>query len=347
MKAFGCSLREATTASKSYAWLREAPASQLHGSASASGSVPDSSVTDVGDTPEASAAASLQRKQDRWITQEQKDFWLRAEHYLNGTINKKAWSKHGGLMTNLRDALVAQRGNREKTKAELRQELIDHLAKCNDGAEVSSIMGPPEDESNLDSLTTPGHWFHCKLDENHIDHQWPPWHKGDHYIVGYHGTSVSRGFDTAKAGTMEAGPGQSANNVGKIYFFEEEQQAGCAFYQVYNFLSPQSAEDASPYLWAACIQTLINRNPKYGAGSYGKQRTQTPDTICMLSIHFCAVHCKELLNTRLRAQVRVHNGLFQANTVLLEQFKRHKTQEGATWLLDNLSAEDQTVEEGN
>ena len=107
---------------------------------------------------------------------------------------------------------------------------------------------------------------------------------------------------------MEAGPGQSGGNVGKCYFFEEKQ-ANRLFILSSVQLPSASIGDAyaeyqsteefpSPYLWAACFETLINRNPKYGAGSYGRQRTQRPDTICLLGIHFCAVHCKDLLNAQ-------------------------------------------------
>ena len=64
-----------------------------------------------------------------------------------------------------------------------------------------------------------------------------------------------------------------------------------------------------------------------------------------MGIHFGAVHVKELLNPRLRAQLRVHNGLFSATDALLQQFKRHKTIDGATWLLDNDTAEDENMTE--
>ena len=52
-----------------------------------------------------------------------------------------------------------------------------------------------------------------------------------------------------------------------------------------------------------------------------------------MGMHLGAVHVKEFLNRRLRAQLRVHNGLFSATDVLLQLFKRHKTEDGATWLL--------------
>ena len=158
--------------------------------------------------------------------------------------------------------------------------------------------------------------------------------------MGFHGTSVARALAIAKVGVMEAGPGQSGGHKDVVYFSESKDQSLCNFYQLYNCI-----DATSPYLWTACLDAMINQNPHHGAGKLNKQRTQPPNTICLMGIHFGAVHVKELLDPRLRAQLRVHNGLFSATDALLQQFKRHKTIDGATWLLDNATAEDEIMTE--
>jgi hypothetical protein len=198
----------------------------------------------------------------------------------------------------------------------------------------------PEAEDNLGSLVTPGQWFYCKFDENLINHTWLPAHHEDQIVVGFHGTSVARALEIAKVGVMEAGPGQSGGRKDVVYFFESKDQSLCNFYQLYSFI-----DETSPYLWTACLDAMINRNPHHGAGKLNKQRTQPPNTICLMGIHFGAVHVKELLNPSLRAKLRVHNGLFSATDALLQQFKMHKTTDGATWLLDNATAEDENMTE--
>ena len=103
------------------------------------GTTPVGSDTDDGNASVAAAASSV----DDLVTPEQKEFWLRADHYLNGTRNLNANSKEGGLMTNLRDTLVDRRTNHTKEKDELLTELIDHLGKFTDGADISSVLHPP------------------------------------------------------------------------------------------------------------------------------------------------------------------------------------------------------------
>ena len=80
------------------------------------------SQRDGGSSPRAAAS-----EMDDWVTPEHKEFWLRADHYLNGTINSRATTKHGGLMKNLCDTLVSQRTILTKEKDDLLNELIDHL----------------------------------------------------------------------------------------------------------------------------------------------------------------------------------------------------------------------------
>jgi len=199
-------------------------------------------------------------------------------------------TKQGGLITQLRDTLVHRRTDHTKEKDDLLTELIDHLGKFTDGADISSVLHPPhEAEDSLASLVAPGQWFYCKFDEDHIDHAWLPTHHKDHIVVGFHGTSVARALEIAKVGVMEAGPGQSGGRKDVVYFFETKDQRLCNFYQLYSFI-----DDTSPYLWTACLDAMINRNPHHGAGKLNKQRTQPPNTICLMGIHFGAVHVKEL-----------------------------------------------------
>ena len=101
--------------------------------------IPVESDTDDGNALVAAAAS----KNDDWATPEQKEFWLRTDHYLNGTRNLKADTKQGGLITQLRDTLVHRRTDHTKEKDELLTELIDHLGKFTDGADISSVFPPP------------------------------------------------------------------------------------------------------------------------------------------------------------------------------------------------------------
>ena len=127
----------------------------------------------------------------------------------------------------------------------------------------------------------PGHWFYCKFEQNHINHAWLPTHHMDQIVMGLHGTSVARALDIAKVGVVEAGPGQRGGHKDVVYFFESKDQILCNLYQLYNFI-----DGTSPYSWTVCLDAMINRNPHHGAGKYHKQRTQPPNTICLMVIHF-------------------------------------------------------------
>ena len=153
------------------------------------------SQRDGGSSPRAAAS-----EMDDCVTPEQKEFWLRADHYLNGTVNSKANTKHGGLIKNLCDTLVSRRTDHTKEKDELVNEFIDHLGKSVN----ASVLQRPKADDNLGSLVTPGLWFYCKFDENHINHTRLPAHHKDQIVVGFHATSVARALEIAKVGVMEA-----------------------------------------------------------------------------------------------------------------------------------------------
>ena len=91
-----------------------------------------------------------------------------------------------------------------------------------------------------------------------------------------------------RIGVMEAGPGQSGGRKMLSIFFESKDQSLCNFYQLYNFF-----DETSPYLPTVCLDAMINQNPHHGAGKLNKQRTQPPNTICLMGIHFGAVHVKK------------------------------------------------------
>jgi hypothetical protein len=158
---------------------------------------------------------------------------------------------------------MSRRTAHTKEKDDLLNELIDHLRK------FTSTLRRPKAEDNLSSLKTPGQWVYCKFDENRINHAWLPAHHKDQIVVGFHGTSVARALEIAKVGVMEATPGQSGGRKDVVYFFESKDQGLCNFYQSYTFI-----DGTSPYLWTACHDAMINRNPRHGAGKLGRQRTQ-------------------------------------------------------------------------